>query len=90
MNKKIIIGGIAVILMGAGGAFFLFGSNPPDNVPRAQIQEPSSNDDTSPLADQQVQEQLKLVSFDFIGFGPGKNHPGSFGSMRLVFRLISC
>jgi hypothetical protein len=82
MNKKIIIGGIAVILMGAGGAFFLFGSNPPDNVPRAQIQEPSLS--TGPQ-DQEVpeQEMVELVSFNFVGFGPGKNHPGSFDSMRL-------
>jgi hypothetical protein len=87
MNKTILlVGAVIVIAIAGGGAFFLFGSNPPDNVPRAQVNDVPevTQQSPTPAPEQESEEEtFELVSFQFIGYGPGKVHPGEFTSMRL-------
>jgi len=81
-----------VVLIVGGVLFVLFGSKTPEGVPKARIEEtPIQNEDIakesvkSSKAERATTTSVYNISnlkFSFTGYGPGKEHVGSFSDIK--------
>lgn len=83
--KIVII--IIIALMVIAGIIMFFSEKPSKDLPAAVVGDTAGADNIVPLRNDvqadNASSEIKNLDFAFIGFGPGKSHPGTFENITV-------
>lgn len=83
-----ILGIVLLVGVLVVGYILLTSEKPDQNLPAADVAESTVSENVAEGAvdDKQMEENLSVISnldFSFVGFGPGKSHPGTFEDIKI-------